>query len=144
MNNFFERRFIIQAIFVIIALILLIQIFFIQIVTNKYSLSANSNVLRKNIIYPARGIILDRKEKILVQNEPVYDLMIIPNKVKPFDTLVFCRLIGIDKDRLDKRFIKAKRYSPYKASLFEKQLSAQVYASFQERLFEFPGFFVQN
>ena len=106
MNNFFERRFIIQAIFVIIALILLIQIFFIQIVTNKYSLSANSNVLRKNIIYPARGIILDRKEKILVQNEPVYDLMIIPNKVKPFDTLVFCRLKPNDIHLIKHRFLR--------------------------------------
>lgn len=144
MNNFFERRFIIQAIFIIIALILLVQIFFIQVVTNKYTLSANSNVLRKNIIYPARGIILDRKERILVQNEPVYDLMVTPNKVKPLDTAVFCKLIGIDKEGFDRRFYKAKKYSPYKSSLFERQLSAQVYASFQERLFEFPGFFVQN
>ncbi len=144
MNRFFERKFIVQGIFIIISLILLSRLFYIQIITDKYVLSANNNVLRKLIIYPARGTILDRKEKALVQNEPVYDLMVIPNKVKPFDTLQFCNLIEIDQAGFNKRFTKAKKYSPYKASLFEKQLSVQLYASFQEKLFEFPGFFVQN
>lgn len=144
MNSFFARKFVIQGIFIVIAVVLLTRIFYIQIISDKYLLSANNNVLRKVLVYPARGVILDRKEKILVQNEPVYDLMIVPREVKSFDTLEFCKLVGIDKAGFDKRFKKAKTYSPYKASIFEKQLSAQTYATFQERLFEFPGFFVQN
>jgi penicillin-binding protein 2 len=144
MNSFFARKFVIQGIFIVVALILLTRIFYIQVISDKYLLSANNNVLRKILIYPARGIILDRNEKILVQNEPVYDLMVIPREVKPFDTLQFCKLIGIDKQGFDKRFKKAKNYSPYKASIFEKQLSAQTFATFQERLYEFTGFFVQN
>ncbi len=144
MNSFFARKYVIQGIFIVVALILLTRIFYIQVVSDKYLLSANNNVLRKILIYPARGIILDRNEKILVQNEPVYDLMVTPREVKPFDTVEFCRLIGIDKEGFDKRFKKAKNYSPYRSSVFEKQLSAQTYATFQEKLFEFPGFFVQN
>ncbi len=144
MNHFFERKFVVQGIFIVISLILLSRLFYIQVITNKYVLSAHNNVLRKTIIYPARGTILDRKEKALVQNEPVYDLMVIPNKVRPFDTLQFCNLIEMNRDGFNKRFTKAKKHSPYKASLFEKQLSVQIYASFQEKLFEFPGFFVQN
>lgn len=144
MNSFFARRFVIQGIFIVVALILLTRIFYIQVISDKYLLSANNNVLRKILIFPARGIILDRNEKILVQNEPVYDLMVIPREVKPFDTLEFCKLIGIDKAGFDKRFKKATNYSPYKASIFEKQLSAQTYATFQEKLYEFGGFFVQN
>ena len=144
MNSFFERRFVVQGIFIFVALALLIRLFFIQVLNDKYLLSANNNVLRKLIIYPARGVILDRKERILVQNEPVYDLMVTPKDVKPFDTLTFCRLIGLDKPGFDNRFKKAKGYSYYRASIFEKQLSAQTYATFQERLFEFPGFFVLN
>ena len=144
MNSFFARKFVIQGIFIVVALILLTRIFYIQVISDKYLLSANNNVLRKILIYPARGIILDRNEKILVQNEPVYDLMVIPREVKPFDTLEFCKLIGIDKEGFDKRFKKARNYSPYKASIFEKQLSAQTYATFQEKLFQFTGFFVQN
>lgn len=144
MNSFFARKFVIQGIFIVVALILLMRIFYIQVISDKYLLSANNNVLRKILIYPARGIILDRNEKILVQNEPVYDLMVIPREVTPFDTLEFCKLIGIDKEGFDKRFKKARNYSPYKASIFEKQLSAQTYATFQEKLYEFGGFFVQN
>ena len=144
MNQFFARKFIIQGIFIAVSLILLTRIFYIQVISDKYLLSANNNVLRKILIYPARGIVLDRNENILVQNEPVYDLMVIPREVKPFDTLLFCQLVGIDKEGFDKRFKKARNYSPYKASVFEKQLSAQTYATFQEKLYQFTGFFVQN
>lgn len=144
MNSFFPRKYIIQGIFIAIALVLLLRLFYIQVIDKSYFLSANNNVLRKVIIYPARGVILDRKGEILVQNEPVYDLMVIPREVKPFDTLEFCRLIGLDKPGFDKRFNKAIRYSRYTSSIFEKQLSAITYATFQEKLSEFPGFYVQN
>ena len=144
MNSFFTRRYIIQGLFIVISIILLVRLFYIQVVDDRYKLSADNNVLRKLIIYPARGIILDRHEKVLVQNEPIYDLMVIPMQVKPFDTLEFCRLIDISKRDFDRKFKKASNYSKYKASLFEKQLSAKTYAGFQEKLFEFPGFYVLN
>lgn len=144
MNSFFKRRYIIQGIFILVTLILLGKLYYIQVVDDSYKLSADNNVLRKLIIYPARGVILDRNNHILVQNEPVYDLMVIPGQVKEMDTLEFCRLIKIDKKDFDKAFKKAKNYSLYRASLFQKQLSALTYAAFQEKLFEYPGFYVQN
>ncbi|HEX7367118.1 MAG TPA: penicillin-binding protein 2 [Pelobium sp.] len=144
MNSFFKRRYIIQGIFIFVSLILLGKLYYIQVVDDSYKLSADNNVLRKLIIYPARGVILDRNNKVLVQNEPVYDLMVIPGQVKPMDTLEFCKLIKISKTEFDKAFKKAKNYSLYRASLFQKQLSALTYAAFQEKLFEFPGFYVQN
>lgn len=144
MNSFFARKFVVQGIFIVITVILLMRLFYIQVISDEYILSAENNVIRRLPVYPARGVILDRNEKILVQNEPVYDLMVIPREVKSFDTLEFCKLIGIDKEGFDKRFKKARNYSPYKASIFEKQLSVQVYASFQEKLTDFSGFFVQN
>ncbi len=144
MNSFFKRRYIIQGIFIFVSLILLGRLFYIQVIDDSYKLSADNNVLRKLIIYPARGVILDRTGKVLVQNEPVYDLMVIPGQVKEMDTLEFCRLIKIDKKDFDKAFKKAKNYSLYRASLFQKQLSATTYAAFQEKLFEYSGFYVQN
>jgi penicillin-binding protein 2 len=144
MNSFFARKFVVQGIFIAITIILLVRLFYIQVISDEYILSAENNVIRRLPIYPARGVILDRNQHILVQNEPVYDLMVIPREVKPFDTLEFCNLIGIDKKGFDRRFKKARSYSPYKASIFEKQLSVQIYASFQEKLSNFPGFFVQN
>ena len=75
MNSFFVRRYVIQGIFITVALVLLARLFYIQVIDDRYYLSAENNVLRRLIIYPARGPIVDRHGKILVQNEPVYDIM---------------------------------------------------------------------
>src|SRR5277367_4622149 len=112
MNSFFERRYIIAGIFITIFVILLARLFYIQIIDDRYELYASKNVLRPYIIFPERGAILDRNGKTLVQNVPFYDIMVIPNQVKPFDTLEFCRLLGIDKPEFDKRWAKAMKYSP--------------------------------
>ncbi|MGF7079768.1 penicillin-binding protein 2 [Mucilaginibacter sp. UYCu711] len=143
MNQFFERRYVIGGIFITIILILLARLFYIQIIDDKYALYANKNVIRPIIQYPARGPILDRNGKVLVTNDLVYDITVVPKEVKPFDTLEFCKLIGIDKPEFDKRFAKAIKYSPNLSSPFEKQLSPQLTASLQERLSEFQGFSVQ-
>jgi penicillin-binding protein 2 len=141
MNSYFERRYIVTGIFITLALVLLARLFYIQIVDERYAVFASKNVLRKKIVYPARGPILDRNGKILVQNEGVYDIMVTPKEVKPFDTLELCRMLNISKAEFDKRFAKAVKYSPYRESAFEKQVSKQLYASLQERLVsDFPGF----
>jgi len=142
MNKFFERRYVIGGIFVTIMLVLLARLFYIQIVDDKYLLYANNNVIRKFIQFPDRGPILDRNGQILVQNELVYDISVTPKDVKPFDTLEFCKLIGIDRAEFNKQFQKAIKYGRSVQSPFEKQLSPQLYASLQERLSEFPGFTV--
>lgn len=140
MNSFFERRYVIAGIFITLIVVLLARLFYIQIIDDRYLLYAQSNVLRKVYKNPARGPILDRNKKVLVQNEAFYDIMVTPNLVKPFDTLSFCKLLGIDKAEFDKRFEKAVKYSPRLQYVFEKQLSAQAFAAIQERLSEFPGF----
>lgn len=143
MNNFFERRYIIAGIFITIMLVLLARLFYIQVIDDSYFIYANRNVIKRFIQYPARGVVLDRNQKVLVTNELVYDISVIPKDVKPFDTLEFCKLIGITKEDLDKRLEKARTYSPNLESPFEKQLSPRLYASLQERMSEFPGFIVQ-
>lgn len=144
MDNLFNRKYIIQGLFILVALILVGTLFYIQVASDKYFLSAESNVLRKIYTFPARGVILDRNEKVLVQNEPVYDLMVIPNQVKEFDTLSLINIIGIDMKRFKKSFNRAAVQSRYQPSIFEKQLSVQVYAALSEQLARFPGFFVQS
>ncbi len=143
-NSFFTRKYIIQGIFITTALLIVIRLFYIQIIDDSYILSANNNVLRKVIVYPARGAILDRNGEILVQNEPIYDLLVTPREAKDIDTLLLCELIGIDKKGYIQRIEKAKAHSPYRASQFEKQLSSTTYARLQEHLYKFRGFYVQN
>ncbi len=140
MNSFFERRYVISGIFLVIIFILLARLFYIQIIDPRYAIYANANVRRPVIYNAARGPILDRNGKVLVQNVAFYDIMVTPKQVKPFDTVEFCKLLGIDRPTFDKQWTHAVKYSSYQASIFEKQISATAYASIQERLSEFPGF----
>src|SRR5690606_31460772 len=125
MNSFFTRKYVVQGIFIAIAFTILARLFYIQVIDNSYLLSSNNNVLRKLVIYPARGVILDRNGEVLVQNEPVYDMMVIPNEVKDLDTALFLQLVDIDKEGFEKRMEAAKRHSRFRASIFEKQISAK-------------------
>lgn len=143
MNAFFERKYVIQGIITATAIILLGKLFYMQVIDEQYILAADDNVLRTQYFYPERGIIEDRHGNIIVQNEPVYEVTVIPRNVKPFDTLSFCKLLHITKEDFDKKLEKARNYSPYRESPFEKQIPDTVYASLQEHLHRFPGFFVQ-
>ena len=138
-----DRKQVIYFIFFAVVFIYLLRLFYIQVIDDSYKLSANNNVIRPVTDYPARGLIFDRKGKLLVYNEPVYDLMIIPKQAKHTDSVSLCRLIGISLSDYTEKYRKAYLFSPVKASLFEKQLSVETYATFQEKLYKYPGFFVQ-
>ncbi|RYF87550.1 MAG: penicillin-binding protein 2, partial [Chitinophagaceae bacterium] len=144
MNNLFDRKYIIQGLILLVCLILLGKLFYIQVFSDKYFLAANNNVLKRLYVYPARGVILDRNNKILAQNEPVYDLMVIPSQVKEIDTMLLCEIVGISKEDFIKNMRKARAQSNYRPTPFKKQLSVNIYAALQERLFLFPGFMVQS
>ncbi|HZH54653.1 MAG TPA: penicillin-binding transpeptidase domain-containing protein, partial [Sphingobacteriaceae bacterium] len=144
MNNLFARKYAIQGIFIGVALIIVARLFYLQIIDDSFLSSANNNVLRKTIVYPARGVILDRHGEVLVQNEPVYDLLVTPREVGEIDTLLLCELIEIDREGFDRRMEAAKKHSRFRASIFEKQISARNYAQLQEHLYKFKGFYVQN
>ncbi len=123
MDQLFNRRYIIQGLFVLIALILLGKLFYMQVVSDKYFLDANNNALRKQYVFPARGVIFDRNQKVLVQNQPTYNLLVTPYLVKPFDTLALCKIIGIDTVEFNKQFRKAVVYSRHRASIFQGCIS---------------------
>ena len=141
MNRFFERRYIIAVIFIVLIFTLLGRLFYLQLVDDRYRVYAESNARRTFYLNPARGPILDRNGKVLVQNQAFYDIMVTPNLVKaPFDTAEFCKLLAIDTAEFNKRMAKAIKSSRSQQSIFEKQLSLQAYASIEERLSEFSGF----
>jgi penicillin-binding protein 2 len=144
MNEITERRLIVSVIFLGVGVIFLLRLFYLQVIDSSYKVSADNNVLRYNTDYPARGVFYDRNGKLLVYNKPVYDLMITPKQVKMTDTTEFCTLLGISIEDYISKFTKAKNYSRVKASIFEKQLSPETYATLQEKLYKFPGFFVQS
>jgi penicillin-binding protein 2 len=138
-----DKKYIISGTIIIVFIVLLVRLFMLQIVEQSYKLSASNNVLRYIPQYPARGLIYDRNGKLIVCNQAAYDLMVIKNEVKTFDTTEFASILGITKDQIKDGFIQIKRvkgYSPYKPSVFLKQISTKTYAILQEKLYKFPGF----
>jgi penicillin-binding protein 2 len=106
MNKQSDRQLITLLIFGGIAFIYIVRLFYIQVIDESYKLSANNNVLRYITEFPSRGLIYDRKGKLLVYNEAVYDLMVITKQAKDIDTLEFCKLIGITKEGFKSSKIK--------------------------------------
>jgi penicillin-binding protein 2 len=127
-------------------LIYLCRLFYIQLIDDQYKLDAQNNALRRITEYPVRGYIYDRNGKLLVYNEPSYDLMIIPRETKGCDTMSLCEVLQITKAEYLKRYKKACQApnSPRRESIFEKQMSSRTYAALQEKLYRYKGFFVQK
>jgi len=148
--NLEKRKYVIGGFIVLIALIYLVRLFDLQINDSKYKRSADSNAFLKKTVYPSRGLIYDRNGELVVYNQPAYDVMLIPRDVQPFDTLDFCATLNITPEALRKRFSDMRDkhlnpgYSSYTPQKLITQLSSQDYGRLQEKLYRFPGFFIQK
>ncbi|NLV19023.1 MAG: penicillin-binding protein 2 [Bacteroidetes bacterium] len=142
-DKFASRRYIISMLMILITVILVIRLFIIQVVKDTYRMSAENNVLRYVTQYPARGLIYDRNGKLIVYNQAAYDLMVVPAQTDVFDTAMFCDDLGITRDIFMERIRAARDYSSRVPSVFLKQISAETWAGFQEKMFQYPGFYVQ-
>src|SRR6185369_5496594 len=128
------RKEIFQIVFVLVGLIFLGKLFFVQVVNSKYAELANSNSILRQVEYPFRGLIYDRNGKLIVYNTPEYKLEVLLKDVKKFDSAKFCRVFGISRENLRKKFreMKAlKEFSPYKPPVFLDQLSNTDFAAIQ-------------
>ncbi|WP_255490493.1 penicillin-binding protein 2 [Dysgonomonas sp. 511] len=145
-----KRKYIIGGVACGIVLIYIAQLFYLQIIKSEYKEFADGNAFFNRTLYPSRGVMTDREGRLLVYNQPTYDLVYIPREVQPFDTLEMCRIIGFSKEEFDKKLrdIKDKRlnpgYSRYTQQTFTTQLTSQESGLLQEKLYKFPGFFIQK
>ena len=80
------RRFFLPVVTVITSIVFLGKLISLQLLNSSYKLLSDSNAVIENSIYPERGYIYDRNLKLLVSNQPVYDLMAIPENISSFDT----------------------------------------------------------
>ncbi|MFK7808131.1 MAG: peptidoglycan D,D-transpeptidase FtsI family protein [Saprospiraceae bacterium] len=146
LNNH-NRYGVIQVVFLLAALLLLGKAMQIQLFDSSHKRRAKAIAVGTQVQYPSRGLMYDRNGKLLVHNNPIYDLMVTYNQVDPrMDTLSLCKLLNIDRTSFEKRMdkdFKNYRYSKRKAFLFMSKLSAETYTRLQEYLYRFPGFEVQ-
>lgn len=145
--NFINRKYVLGGIAVGVVIIYLIRLFSLQLMSDDYKKNADSNAFRKEIQFPSRGLIFDRKGRLLVYNESSYNIMVVMNDQRGVDTLDFCQTVGITKDFYEKRMeeIKSKvSYSRYTPQLFMSQIPAEEFSVFREKLFRFKGFSVEK
>jgi penicillin-binding protein 2 len=137
------RKYVVQGIFLVVALIFLTRLFFMQVLDGTYKLAADKNTLQRIVQIPYRGLIYDRKNQLLVQNTPVYDLMVVPREVKQLDSVRFCELLQIPLEGLRASLKAAKKYSRIKPSPVVQNLTTPDLAAISDRLADFPGFRIQ-
>ena len=142
-----KRKYVIGGFIVVIAIIYALRLFALQIQDDKYKDYADNNAFLRKTVYPSRGLIYDRNDSLVVYNQPAYDVMMIPRDVHDFDTLDFCRTLAITPDEFRAR-IKAmkdsRNYSSYTPQTLITHLSAKDYGKLQEKLYRYPGFFIQK
>lgn len=142
-----KRKYVIGGFIVVIAAIYLLRLFGLQIQDDKYKDYADNNAYLRKTVYPSRGLIYDRNDSLVVFNQPAYDVMMIPRDVHDFDTLDFCATLGLSPDEFRQRLadMKASRnYSSYTPQTLLTHLSAKDYGKLQEKLYRYPGFFIQK
>jgi len=122
----------------------MIRLFHIQVIDKSYAQYALSNAQSVRVIYPARGLIYDRNGEILVYNKAAYDIMVTPRLLEPFDTTQLCEILQITRESARARLASARAYSSRVPSVFMKQVSYENAALFQEKMYQFPGLYVQT
>lgn len=145
-----KRKYVIGGFVTLIVLIYVVRLFSLQIGDGRYKESADSNAFLRRVIYPARGLVYDRNDRLIVLNKPAYDVMLIPKDVAPFDTALLCKVLNITPEQLREKWADMKDthknpgYSAYTQQKLITHLSQEDYGRLQEKLYMFPGFFIQN
>lgn len=149
--NLENRRLVIGGVAVVIVAIYLVRLFTLQLMSDDYKKNADSNAFLKKIEFPSRGAITDRNGRLLVYNQPAYDIMVVMNEESGrLDTTEFCQSLGITKEFFIQRMndikdrTKNPGYSRFTQQLFMSQLPNEEFSMFQEKIFRFPGFYVQQ
>lgn len=148
--NLEKRKYVIGGFITLIVMIYVVRLFALQVGDDKYKESADSNAFLRRVIYPARGLVYDRNDKLVVFNKPAFDVMIIPKDVGDFDTTMLCDALGITREQLAERWRDMKDthknpgYSAYTPQKLISHLSQEDYGKLQEKLYLLPGFYIQK
>jgi len=145
-----KRKYVIGGLLIVLAVIYIFRLLELQVFETKYKENADSNAFLRKTVYPSRGQMFDRNGNLVVYNKPAYDVMIIPREIGDFDTLDLCSTLRISKEELRGYFEDMRNprknpgYSSYTQQVLITHISAEDYGRLQEKLYRFPGFFIQK
>ena len=129
---------------IFVGILFISRLFYLQVYQSNTNNLYEDNAIRKVYDYPKRGFVYDRNGKLLVSNQPSYDVMVIPREVASFNKNEFCSLLKIDTITFNKKLKRATTYSPRLPSVFVSHLSKGDYAVLQEKMRKFEGFYIQK
>lgn len=139
-----QRPLVIVILIFLVGLILLTKLFLIQVVDDSFSKRADNNAIQRVVDNPYRGLMYDRNGKLLVYNNPIFDLMLVPKEFQVGDTTRFLEIFGITKKQLIDAYQTARKYSYVKPSPLVKQISTTNFARIQDFLIDYPGIFIRT
>ena len=133
-----------QILIIVISTVLIIQLFSLQVINKEESEIVGKASVQKIYNFPERGYIYDRNDKLIVSNEPYYDILIVPNDVNISDSIQISNDFNISTKDFKLRLEKALKFSKIKASVFLASITKEEYAQLQEKMWRLSGFFIQK
>ena len=133
--------------YVIIALfsLLLGRLFYLQVLNfQELGSLSSTNSIRRVWIQPPRGRMIDRNGLIVVDNQPLYSVKVIPAEFRKSKTGFLARLVGIPAAALDDKIEKGEQFNRFSAATITKDLNPVVIARLSENLWQLPGVLIES
>ncbi|MEC7772955.1 MAG: penicillin-binding transpeptidase domain-containing protein, partial [Bacteroidota bacterium] len=127
---------------IITSIIFTIRLAYLQLSYDFYKSASNNNAIQELAVYPERGLIFDRNGKLIVSNQPMYELVLIPENLSEFDTLELSEVIGMNKDNLINKIKDAYNFSKKIPSIIKSQITREENALIQEKIWKYNGFYL--
>ncbi|WP_338410789.1 penicillin-binding protein 2 [uncultured Flavobacterium sp.] len=138
------RKILLPLIIIVSSILILVKLFYLQIIDETLKIKSDNNAIKIEFTFPERGYVYDRNGKLLLANQPSYDIMVVPREIKNLDTLQLCELLKVDLDYFNTKVKRAIVYSPRLPSVFLSELTKLEFAAFQEKIRKFKGFYIQK
>ncbi len=149
-TRYASRRYVLILLFVLVVIIYIARLLYVQVLDPKYKLEADNIAFFRKTLYPSRGMIYDNKDRLVVYNKPSTNIVIISREIQPFDTLELCKILSLEESFVRERFTAIRNrkqnrgYSPYTPQLFVSQITPEEAGLLQEKLYKFPGFYIEH
>ena len=140
------RNTVIVSCFIIAAFLLLFgRLFYLQVLNYQQLGSiSTTNSIRRIWVQPPRGLMFDRNGVVIVDNQPLYTLKIIPAEFKEERIGFLAWLMNKPKEELTEIIRKGSAFNRFSATIVSRNLDAVAIARVSENLWQLPGVLIDT